>query len=114
MVSSVNTGGDLMNHREERSAYWRTIIDKHTESGMSAAAFCKLQGINLQRFYFWRRWFRSESAGAGFIRLVPTSNTAFSGVRISLFDHGIFLELDRGFDPLTFREAIDALRTLGG
>ena len=102
-----------MNHREERSAYWRTIIDKHTESGMSAAAFCKQQGINPQRFYFWRRRFRAESLGVGFIRLVPTSNSAFSGVRIAL-DHGISLELDKGFDPLTFREAIDALRSLGG
>jgi len=103
-----------MNHREEQKTYWRAVIDKHTESGMSAAAFCKQQGINSQRFYFWRRRFLAESTGAGFIRLVPTSNTAFSGVRIALSDHGISLELDRGFDPLTFREAIDALRTLGG
>jgi len=102
-----------MNRREERSAYWRTIIDKHTESGMSAAAFCKQERINPQRFYFWRRRFRDESPIAGFIRLVPTSNSAFSGVRIAL-DHGICLELDRGFDPLTLRETIDALRTLGG
>ena len=102
-----------MNHREERKDYWRALIDKQTESGMSAAAFCKQQGINPQRFYFWRRRFRSESTGAGFIRLVPTSNTAFSGIRIVL-DHGVSVELDRGFDPLTLKETIDALRTLGG
>jgi hypothetical protein len=113
MVPSVNTGGDLMNHREERSAYWRTIIDKHTESGMSAAAFCKQQGINSQRFYCWRRRFLAESPGNGFIRLVPASTSTFSGIRISL-DHGITLEVDKGFDPVTFREVIDALHTLGG
>jgi hypothetical protein len=75
-----------MNHREERSAYWRTIIDKHTESGMSAAAFCEEQGINPQRFYFWRRRFRADSAIPGFIRLVPTFKTPFSGIWIVL-DH---------------------------
>ena len=76
-----------MSYKEERSAYWRTIIDKHTESGMSAAAFCKQHEINAQRFYFWRRRFHRDPTSAGFIRLVPTSNSPFSGVRISL-DHG--------------------------
>jgi transposase-like protein len=103
-----------MSYKEEQSAYWRTIIDKHTESGMSAAAFCKQHEINPQRFYFWRRRFHRDPTSAGFIRLVPTSNTAFSGVRVALSDHGITLEVDRGFDSLTLRETIDALRTLGG
>ena len=102
-----------MSYKEERRAYWRTIIDKHTESGMSAAAFCKQHEINAQRFYFWRRRFHRDPTSAGFIRLVPTSNSAFSGVRISL-DHGITLEVDRGFDPLTLKEALNALRALGG
>jgi hypothetical protein len=102
-----------MSYKEERKTHWRTLIDKHTESGMSAAAFCKQHEINPQRFYFWRRRFRADSANSGFIRLVPTSNTAFSGIRIIL-DHGITLEVDRGFDSLTLRETIDALRTLGG
>jgi hypothetical protein len=102
-----------MSYKEERKTHWRTLIDKHTESGMSAAAFCKQEGINPQRFYSWRRRFRAESPGAGFIRLVPTSNTSFSGIRIIL-DHGVSVELDRGFDPLTLRETIDALRILGG
>ena len=41
-----------MNRREERKAYWCTLVDKHTEGGMSAAAFCKQENINPQRFYF--------------------------------------------------------------
>jgi hypothetical protein len=112
MVPSVKTGGDPMNHREKRKSYWRALIDKHAESGMSAAAFCKEQGINPQRLYFWRRRFRADSTSPGFIRLVPTSKTPFSGIRIVL-DHGVCVELDRGFDPLTLRETIDALRTMG-
>ena len=102
-----------MNHREERKAYWRALVDKHTESGMSAAAFCKQEGINPQRFYFWRRRFRGDSTSPAFIRLVPTSKAAFRGVRIVL-NHGVSLKLDRNFDPLTLKETIDALRTLGG
>jgi hypothetical protein len=98
--------------KEARVNYWRALVEKQAESGMSAAAFCKQQGINPQRLYFWRRRFHSDSPGAGFIRLVPTSKTPFSGIRIVL-DHGVSVELDRGFDPLTLRETIDALRTMG-
>jgi hypothetical protein len=104
-------GGDIMG-REERRNYWRALIRKHAESGMSAAAFCKEQEINPQRFYSWRKRFNLDSENAGFIRLVPTSKTSYGGVRI-LLDHGICVEVDRGFDPVTLREAIDALSNRG-
>jgi hypothetical protein len=107
MVPPANTGGAIMG-REERRDYWRALIEKHAERGMSAAAFCKEQEINPQRFYSWRKHFNRDSQHTGFIRLVPTSKTSFSGVRI-LLDHGMTVEVDRGFDPVTLREAIDAL-----
>jgi len=102
-----------MNYREERRSYWRTLVEKQAESGLSGAGFCKEQNINPQRFYVWRRRFRGDSPCPGFIQLVPTSKIPYSGIRI-VMDHGMSLELDKGFDPLTLREAIDALRTLGG
>lgn len=94
--------------REERQKYWRQLVEKHAESGMSAAAFCKEQKINPQRFYAWRGRFRGDSPSTEFIRLLPTSKGAPSGVRIVL-DDGMGIELDRGFDPDTLREIIDAL-----
>jgi len=99
--------------REDRVVYWRCLVDKHAESGMSGAAFCKQEGINPQRFYFWRRRFDCDSPEHGFIRLVPTSKISQSGIRIVL-DHGICVDVDRGFDPLTLKEAIYALRTMAG
>ena len=99
--------------REERVVYWRSLVDKHAESGMSGAAFCGQERINPQRFYFWRRRFDCDSPSNGFIRLVPTSRATPSGIRIVL-DQRISVEVDRGFDPLTLKEAIDALRSMGG
>lgn len=101
-----------MKYREERRSHWRNLIEKHTESGLSALAFCKEQGLNPQRFYSWRRRLRGDSPGPGFIRLVPTAKTPYSGIRI-VMEHGMSVELDRGFDPLTLREAIDALSNRG-
>lgn len=99
--------------REARLSLWRSLVERQAESGQSGAAFCKEQNINPQRFYFWRRRFHSDSPGPGFIRLVPTSNTLCSGIRIIL-GHGICIELDRRFDAPTLCEAIDALRSMGG
>ena len=99
--------------REERVSNWRALVEKQTESGMSAAAFCKEQNINPQRFYAWRRRFSCDSQSSGFIRLVPTSRANPTAIRIVL-DQRICVEVERGFDPLTLKEAIHALRTMGG
>jgi hypothetical protein len=98
-----------MMSRGNRRESWRALIEKHAESGLSAVAFCKEQNINPQRFYYWRKHLNRDSLHTEFIRLVPTSAKATcSGVRI-LLDHGVHVEVDRGFDPLTLREIVDAL-----
>jgi hypothetical protein len=106
MVPPADTGGDIMG-KEERREYWRSLIEKHAKSGMIAAAFCKEQKINPQRFYSWRKRFNRDSENTGFIRLVHTLKTTDSGIRIHL-DHRISVEVDKGFDPVTLREAIEA------
>jgi hypothetical protein len=83
----------------ECQEYLRALIEKQAESGQSGAAFCKEENINSQRFYFWRLRFHSDSPGPGFIRLVPTSKTPCSGIRINL-DQGTSVELDKGEGPL--------------
>jgi hypothetical protein len=107
MVLPKNTGGDIM-RREDGREDWRSLIEKQAESGLSAAAFCKEQNINPQRFYYWRKHLNCDSPLSGFIRLVPTSKATGSGIRI-LLDHGRRVEVDRGFDALTLREIVDAL-----
>jgi len=97
---------------KERQESWRALVEKHAKSGMSAVAFCKEKRINPQRFYFWRKRFNRDTHKAGFIRLVPTSKTTSSGIRIQL-GHGICVEVEKGFDPITLREAIDALSSRG-
>ena len=93
---------------KERRENWRALIEKHAKSGMTAVAFCKVEKINPQRFYSWRKRFNRGTDKAGFIQLVPTPETGRSGIRIRL-DSGISVEVDRGFDPITLRETLDAL-----
>jgi len=97
--------------REERVTRWQGLVQAQSQSGMSAVAFCKENQLNLHGFYSWRRRFKLESrvkATAAFLELVPSSTIRESGIRIRLNER-LSVELERGFDPSTLRNAIDAL-----
>ena len=98
--------------RRKRAADWRALVDKQAGSGLSAAAFCRHHHLNLHQFYQWRRRFQNErpkSLSAGFLQLFPCSKEAESGIRLRLGDE-LSIEVERGFDPLTLRAVIEAIR----
>lgn len=37
----------------KKEKYWQEIVDKHRESGKSQAQFCKDEGLNAHKFYYW-------------------------------------------------------------
>jgi transposase-like protein len=99
--------------KDERSTYWQSLIDKHAESGSTAAEFCREHQINAYRFYHWRRRFRNEQSTEtnprGFVELVPYEKQSSAGVRIHLSNE-LSIEVERGFDALTLRSVIQAVR----
>jgi hypothetical protein len=98
--------------REERTTYWKKLVDQQTDSGLTGGAFCREQNINPQRFYHWRRRFKENEPGAmssGFFELVPCSpQSRGSGIYIHL-SHELHIEIDRGFDPFTLRTVIETI-----
>jgi hypothetical protein len=97
--------------KEERVTRWQRLVHEQAQSGMSAAAFCKENQLNLHGFYSWRRRFKTESdpkVTGAFLELVPSSKIEGSGIHIRV-DGRLSIELDRDFDPFTLRNAIDAL-----
>jgi len=101
--------------REERRDYWKTLVDEHSQSGLSASSFCLEHHLKVSQFYRWRRSFKSHTPirpSDGFIELVPSSKGSGSGIRIRLFDD-LCIEVDRGFDPLSLRVAVETLYSRG-
>ena len=98
--------------KQERTAYWQRIIDKQAESGLSGAAFCREQQINRDRFYQWRRRLNYERSAAtrsgAFVELVPYWKKTPAGVHVRL-RNGLYIEVQRNFDPPTLRAAVQAL-----
>lgn len=99
--------------KQERSAYWQSLVDKQAESGLTGAAFCREHQINRNRFYYWRRHFRNkasiEASPGGFVELVPYPKKTSAGIYIHI-SNGFRIEVDRDFDPVTLRAAILAVR----
>jgi len=102
--------------KEELPAYWRSLVDKQAESGLSVGVFCREHNLSRDRFYYWRRRFRNQQANGiyagGFVQLVPYQKKSSAGVRIRLSD-GLCIELEKGFDPVTLRGAIQVLCNTG-
>jgi hypothetical protein len=106
----VTTGANSMN-RDERTAYWRGLVDEQAQSELSAATFCRDRHLKVEQFYRWRRRFRPQQGNDrpdGFLQLIPSSEQSSSGVRLHLHN-GLWIELERDFDPHTLRTAIEVL-----
>jgi hypothetical protein len=85
---------------ELRRAYWRDVLERQASSGLSAAAFCKSEGIAVPTFYGWRARLRDVPApqAVPFIDLGATAETAIAdaGIEIRLdLGHGMTLTIAR-------------------
>jgi hypothetical protein len=114
MKDDMTTTGASIMSREERTAYWRGLVDQQAKSGKTAACFCRAHHLKVEQFYRWRRRFRRQRQDndktEGFLQLIPASKqlSQHSGIRLH-FSPALYIELERGFDPDTLRTAIDVL-----
>lgn len=94
--------------KEERRTYWKQIVDEQIASGLSAPVFCQEHNLKISQFYRGRRKFqnlRPVSSSNGFIKLIPSIKGSGSGIRIRISNE-LFIEIDRGFDPLTLLQRL--------
>ena len=98
--------------REERRSYWKHIVAEQAASGLDASAFCRKHDIKIPQFYRWRRKFleinNNEKSLTQFVQLIPDISNQDSGIRVR-FSNNLFIEIDRSFDPITLRVAVEVL-----
>jgi transposase-like protein len=98
--------------KEERRAYWRTIIEEQESSVMKITAFCRERQINRHQFHAWRRRLRDQQHCTGFLELIPGRVVETgSGIRIHP-GRELVIEVERGFDPFTLRAVVETLRSI--
>jgi len=101
--------------REERRSYWQHIVEEQALSGLEASVYCRKHKIKIPQFYRWRSKFQDvphEEPTAAFIQLIPGESSQDSGIRVKIFNE-LIIEVDRGFDPLTLRTAVETLYRRG-
>src|SRR3954466_10396588 len=49
------TMGRVAGSCKGREPYWRRVLARWKRSGLSVRAFCRAEGVNEPKFYWWRR-----------------------------------------------------------
>ena len=50
--------------RTDRELFWRSVLQRQTDSGLNVARFCRQESISAPSFYAWRRKLKQRDATA--------------------------------------------------
>ena len=98
-----------------RQSYWRQVLARWRRSGLSVRAFCRAEGVNEPRFYWWRRKLgqvEPREPGPVFVPVHVVPETADDlGTRSIevVLANGRCLRVGPGFDPHTLVTLVDLL-----
>jgi hypothetical protein len=107
-------------HDRKRS-YWLQHIEKWQRSGQRQRDYCRMNGIALATFGYWRRKLKkNDSARPRFYPLVVSSGTLDTrssrhdkpGLRLMLEDGRFSIEIDDHFSPSLLQKLINTLEQL--
>ena len=113
----------MSNRRSDRESHWRSVVQRQEESGLSIAAFCRLESLSAPSFYAWKRKFKERGphpvesgpqgrAANSIGQLVPVrieSSVPVASVRIFL-PQGAWIDAPSNIDRRALVEMLEALR----
>ena len=104
--------GKPRDHHKER--FWRTMLQRWRQSGLSVRGFCARHGLARPSFYAWRRTLAQRDAEVQFVpvRLAaePTAAPSNGGAALELLLNGRrLLRIGPGFDAATLKRLLALL-----
>jgi len=108
--------------RRETQDRWRALVSEQAASGLGAAAWCRVRGVDYPAFMRWRRRLGETALvgdGGGFVELMAVGlpphmpqpgSVAGGGVLRMDFGHGCGVDVGPGVDDVTLRRVLSALR----
>jgi hypothetical protein len=95
-----------------REPYWRLVVARWKQSGLTVRVFCRTEGVNEPMFYWWRRELqRRDQAKPTFLPvhvLVDEAESPAQGLEVVLAN-GRCLRVGVGFDPHTLVQVVELL-----
>ena len=108
--------------RKEQELYWREVVERQIESGLSVAGFCQQESVSAASFYCWRRKLHERdgtaseaprnTATAVSTQLLPVridAGATATSVRVFL-PQGVSIDAPASIDPSALAALVGALR----
>ena len=110
MARPVTDTGGMSKTLAARLNFWRQLIARQPQSGMSVRAFCQQHGTSEYSFYHWRKRLREQPPMK--FALVETSRSAPAGVAAVevILTSGERLRIAPSIDAATLRLVLSVLR----
>lgn len=102
--------------RQKRD-YWKRHIESWQGSSLTQTEYCQQHNLKNHQFVYWKKRFVQTETGVKFVPLNLGSlmskrpSQSDSSVRL-VFDHGLKVEVDPGFNPQLLRQIIMTLKGL--
>ena len=95
--------------KEEREAYWRRMLARQRQSGLSIRAFCRQEAVCAHTLYIWRRRLgRSQAVKFAVVKLHPEPQA--SGALEVMLPGGERLRITGAIDAAALRTVLAVLR----
>jgi len=103
--------------REDKRRYWECLIKGWEQSGLRQTEYCRLNGLKIRNFGYWKRRLSQKSTDVSFVSLQVQANnyqpTASSAASLKVvLGRGQRIEVTEGFDQTTLKRLIYALEEL--
>jgi hypothetical protein len=98
----------------EIRTFWKKQIQGWQESGLPQVEYCRKHNLIPHRFTYWKQKLVRKELGVPLSLVQVNMNAHFntrpaSPLRL-VFSNQFHVEIDRGFDPITLRQLVHALR----
>ena len=107
---------EIKDHREmepaEKNRFWQAHIETWKQSGINQSAYCRVKGLSLRRFGYWKKkFFRKPPLTflpVTIKRFLPPAGQPGTSLKL-LTRAGFGIEIGDGFNPETLRKLLDTL-----
>jgi len=97
---------------QERQVFWKTHLEKWSESGMTQREYCKQNDLIAHRFTYWKIKFKNNNLPVKFVQVSPEPMRIDpSDLKLNI-GPGLQIEIPDGFSRITLERVLSTLNIL--
>jgi len=97
---------------ESLAIYWKTHIEKWSDSGLTQTKYCKQNKISRDRFTYWKRKFKKKDLPVEFVRVSHVSQVMRTADLKLNIGADLQIEIPEGFSQVTLEQILKVLEEI--